>query len=311
MPGISIIMPARNAGTTIEASVRSVLAAPEVEELLVMENWSTDNTAEVLAGIDDPRLKVFDKPEEKYPNTLNTLMMKARYPYLGCCDSDDNYLPDRLPKQIAWMEAHPDYAATSAAYMTIDTQDAKIAELATEGEPRDVTDIFLGGKAITHFGTFVYRTDAVQKTGGFRDWFASCPDIDFLFRVAEQGRIWHDPTLMSFQYRLHDSSITHSLGNARRKFFDNCATEFALQRAKTGQDDLMRGTPPTPPEHDGAVRSSATQIAGQLEGQAWRSLEAGDKSEALSKMIQSIKAEPGALRRWAGLAKMVLRSPKA
>ena len=69
MPGISIIMPARNAGSTIEASVRSVLAAPEVEELLVMENWSTDNTAEVLAGINDPRLKVFDKPEEKYPNT--------------------------------------------------------------------------------------------------------------------------------------------------------------------------------------------------------------------------------------------------
>ena len=58
-PKVSVVLPVRNGVPYLRKAVQSVLAQTFADlELVVLENWSSDGTAEILAGFDDPRLRV-------------------------------------------------------------------------------------------------------------------------------------------------------------------------------------------------------------------------------------------------------------
>lgn len=314
MTSVSVIMPVLNVAPTIEAAMASVLAAPEVAELLVYDDGSTDGTAEILAAQPDPRVEVFRGVEGlRYPRTMNYLFDRASAPYVALCDGDDLYAPGRLPRQIAFLEGHPDYVAVSGAYASMTAEGAHVAPLADAGTAREVTEILQGGKPISHLATFLIRNAAMREVGSFRDWFENAFDLDLQFRLAHIGRIWHDPDMLAFHYRLHDASMTHKMSNARRQFFDRMVVEFARQRAETGEDDLMRGTPPTPPEPDAddagaAPRSVRDQIVGHIEGAAWRALADGRRGAAIWGMMRCIAWQPLSALRWRRLAVLAAKA---
>lgn len=311
MTKVSVVMPVRNVAATVKSAATSVLKSPEVAELLVYDSGSSDDTLAVLGSIDDPRLQVFDNDERglKYPLTMNFLFDCAAAPYVALCDGDDLYVEDRLKRQVAFLEAHPDHAAISTAYRTMTAQTRPVANLADTGEPRDVTDTLRSGRPVTHLATFLVRNDAMRATGYFRNWFENAFDLDLQFRLADVGPVWHDPTIIGLRYRLHDASMTHNLSNARRQFFDRCATEFALQRRESGADDLMRGTPPdAPPAGEGAAPFDVRdQIAGQIESEAWRALESGRRGDAVLGMMRCLRWKPASPRIWRSMATMLVK----
>lgn len=106
---VSVIMPTYNCGPYIAAAVESVLAQTISDwELIIVDDCSSDNTKEVLASyLKDPRIHYECLKENSGPACARTTALrKAGGRYIAFLDSDDLWRPDKLKKQIAFMEKH-------------------------------------------------------------------------------------------------------------------------------------------------------------------------------------------------------------
>src|SRR4051794_2590211 len=129
MPLISVIIPMRNAEPFVKAAVESVLAQGEVElEVIVIDDGSTDRSADVVRAIDDPRVRVIPGPQKGISAAFNTGLAEARGEFLARCDADDLSPPRRLEWQLEFLLEHPEFAAISGSFTTIDARGKTIAD---------------------------------------------------------------------------------------------------------------------------------------------------------------------------------------
>lgn len=108
---VSVIMPSYNASRYIGASIDSVLAQTYKNlELLITDDHSTDpETLELLKDYaeKDPRVRIFLMPENNGAGfARNNSIKEARGRYIAFCDSDDRWFPDKLEKQVNYMQKH-------------------------------------------------------------------------------------------------------------------------------------------------------------------------------------------------------------
>lgn len=307
MDDISVIMPAKNAAGTIETAMRSVLLQPHLLELIVIINGSTDDTADIVAGIGDERVRLLRA--EGYIEAINAGYAAAHGVFVARCDADDVYVQDRLGWQHDWLEAHPDYIAISSGYRSANSSGVPVADLACDGIGRDVTEPLLNGRPVTHHCTWLTRLSAVQAIGGARTWFYTAHDLDMQFRLAEQGAIWHEP-VSGYVYRLHDASHVHANPDELVSFYGRNARAFARQRRERGSDDLRDGHPPVfrPNIDQTGRRSAPRQVAGHSEAQAWRVFADGKSAQAIAILARSLKQTPFSARKWRDMASMLLKS---
>jgi hypothetical protein len=112
VPCISVLIPARNEEANIGAAVAAVLASQGVElELVVMDDGSTDATAEILAAIDDPRLRVaqggvLPSGWSGKQHACAALARLARHELLVFVDADVRLAPDALGRMAGYMARH-------------------------------------------------------------------------------------------------------------------------------------------------------------------------------------------------------------
>ena len=103
---VSIIMPSYNTASYIADSIRSVLAQTYPNwELLIVDDCSTDETDSVVASFGDPRIRYF-KNEKNGGAAVsrNRALREAKGKWIAFLDSDDLWTPDKLEKQIGFME---------------------------------------------------------------------------------------------------------------------------------------------------------------------------------------------------------------
>lgn len=112
-PRVSVLLPARNAGRTIDAAVTSILGQSfEPLELIAVDDASADDTrARLVAHARrDPRVRVLDGPGQGLVRALETGLVHCRAPLLARMDADDESHPTRLAKSVAALDADPTLA---------------------------------------------------------------------------------------------------------------------------------------------------------------------------------------------------------
>lgn len=121
MPRVSVIMPAYNAKKTIQASIESVVAQTVKDwELIVIDDGSCDETPLIIERLaaEDLRIKFFQNDKNRGVSyTRNRAIALAEGEWIAFLDSDDQWLPEKLEKQLALAVEHPDmvvcYTASS------------------------------------------------------------------------------------------------------------------------------------------------------------------------------------------------------
>lgn len=304
-------MPARNAVKTVADSVRSVLAQPEVSELVLVDDGSSDGTAELAKRAGDARLRVVPGPQKGVAAALNAGADAATAEFVARCDADDLYVPGRFEEQLGWLQAHPEYIAISGAFASMSPTGAHVADLIVDVCDPDITERLKAGRPTTHFCTWLLRREAWVLSGGARSWFVTGSDLDLQCRLAAAGRVWFEPRVV-YRYRLHGSSITHSRSKEQLAFYDHWVKEFARQRAERGSDDLDDGCPPPVPEFGSGHRLNSwrRQAIGHLMGRAWAAHGRGDSAEARRAALQAIRLNPCKVSSWKTLALVTVRKPK-
>jgi glycosyltransferase involved in cell wall biosynthesis len=117
-PRVSVLLPARNAGATVERAARSILAGTlRPLELLAVDDGSTDGTGRVLARLaeEDARVRVLDGGGRGLVAALHQALAVARAPLVARMDADDESLPGRLAAQVAALDAEPALAGVGSA----------------------------------------------------------------------------------------------------------------------------------------------------------------------------------------------------
>jgi glycosyltransferase involved in cell wall biosynthesis len=310
MPRVSIIMPMKNAEAFVAEAIASVLSQNADVELIVVDDGSTDRSAERVRTGSASNVRLVTGPRRGISAAFNAGLAAATAPLLARCDADDLYTPGRLDRQMAFLIANPNCVAVAGGYSTMDVGGNFVADYVSSDRSTDVTQELLSGKGRSHMCAYLFRTDVIRAVGGCREWFVTSEDADLQYRLAERGPVGYE-AFDAYRYRLHDTSITHTQSNPLKKWYADQAAVFLEQRRRGGRDDLDRGNPPLVPQFPSEKRlCSAQEIQDRLLAKAWQLHRQGDKSAALREGWRAAKARPGNLTGWRSYVSLwVKRSP--
>ena len=117
---VSVIMPAYNCERFIKQSIDSVLAQTYTNwELLIVDDCSTDRTADIISSFSDPRIHYQRNDQNRRcAYTRNQAIKQAKGRYIAFLDSDDIWLPEKLERQITFMQTH-NYPITYSPYFVL------------------------------------------------------------------------------------------------------------------------------------------------------------------------------------------------
>ncbi|WP_405179237.1 glycosyltransferase [Nocardia sp. NBC_01377] len=116
-PPVTVVVPAHNARAFLAEAVESVLAQDFTDyELLIVDDGSTDGTAEIAGGYRDPRVVVVRRTWEGVVGAANHALDRARGEFVARLDADDVMLPGRLAAQVAYLRGHAGVVAVGTDY---------------------------------------------------------------------------------------------------------------------------------------------------------------------------------------------------
>lgn len=188
-PAVSVVIPAWNAAWCIRRAVDSVLAQTHRDfELIVVDDGSTDDTAAALARY-GARVLVVAKRNGGLSSARNAGIAAARGAYVALLDADDWWLPEKLARQVAWMDAHPEAAFCSTAARVVNPHGEPIGEWRCRPSAGSALEaIFSANGYVAGSGSAVLaRRGALEAAGGFDETLRSLEDIDMWMRLAARG----------------------------------------------------------------------------------------------------------------------------
>lgn len=205
-PTVSVIMAAYNGAAWIDATIASVLGQSFDDfELIVVDDASTDDTLARLNGYDDPRLVVLPSARNGGPVVArNRAFAAARGRYIAGLDQDDLCHPDRLARQVAWLDAHPETVLLGTAMQDFwdDGRTRTNPDL-----PVATTPMLLAWRLLFRnplgWSTVMLRADTARRLPVFeRPERLYAEDFDLYHRMAPFGAIARLDTPL-LQYRRH------------------------------------------------------------------------------------------------------------
>ena len=113
-PRVSVVIPVFNGMNFVGEAIESVLAQQgPAFELLLVDDGSSDGIDAFAAGISDPRFRFVRQPRNMgAPAALNRGIRESRADLVCWLSHDDLFLPDKLRKQVLFMDAHPEFGAS-------------------------------------------------------------------------------------------------------------------------------------------------------------------------------------------------------
>jgi glycosyltransferase involved in cell wall biosynthesis len=187
-PVVSIIIPTYNRAKVIEKALRSALAQTYTDtEIIVADDGSRDQTAEVVAGLAEPRIRFVRKENGGCSSARNFGVSAARGRYVAFLDSDDEWDTHWLEAAIAALEADMRVGAVYGSLERIDENGRTFAilDLSLGGRHDEATVEYVLSQCQGLLGSnVVARTQAVKDIGGWDETFPTSGDLDFGLRLA-------------------------------------------------------------------------------------------------------------------------------
>ncbi|MCK4820837.1 glycosyltransferase family 2 protein, partial [bacterium] len=108
-PTISVIMSVYNDETFVEMAIISLLVQTFSDfEVIIIDDGSSDNTAELIERIKDPRIVLIKRQNSGLTKSLNYALSRAKGKWIARQDADDMSIYTRFEQQIAFLEKHPE-----------------------------------------------------------------------------------------------------------------------------------------------------------------------------------------------------------
>jgi glycosyltransferase involved in cell wall biosynthesis len=198
----------------LPGALESVLAQTFGDyEVLVMDDDSTDETADVLAGYGD-RIRVVRQPNGGRSAARNTAVREARAPFVSFLDSDDRWLPDKLERQVPVLEASERVAMVHGHVDVVDgagdpepDETARHHAMFSEAHANGVTYAGYAFDCRCFSSAMTARVSAIESVGLY-DPALLLDDYDLYLRLALDWEIVFLEGPAMALYRHHEGQMT-------------------------------------------------------------------------------------------------------
>ena len=186
-PLISVIGAVYNGEKYLEDALQSIFAQTFYDfEYIMVNDASTDGSAECLSRINDPRLRIITNNEQLgLTKSLNIAASQARGEFLARMDADDISLPHRFQLQIDFLQSHPKIAMVGSSYYVINEEGAILMLLPVLTDPRQINEGLLKQNWFGH-GSVIMRKSVFDELGGYNEQFIYAQDYDLWLRISER-----------------------------------------------------------------------------------------------------------------------------
>jgi glycosyltransferase involved in cell wall biosynthesis len=215
-PRVSVLMPVRNGLPWLREALESLASQTLTDfELVVLEDGSTDGTADFLASWRDDRMRVIPTGGVGIAVALNIGLGAASAPLVARHDADDVSVPERLAVQTEYLTQHPDVAvlATVADYIDDDGRPVDNEWVQTIRRQQDVAvtpeqirELMPLTCCMTH-GSILARTACLRAAGGYRPSMAPAEDYDLWLRLLPAVQLAKLPERL-YRYRVHAAQVS-------------------------------------------------------------------------------------------------------
>lgn len=238
---VDVIIPIYNAASTLEEAVGSIQKQSySAIRIVLVDDGSTDETPNLLAKIAaaDSRVIVLRQENSGIVDALNQGWKACDAPLIARHDADDIAAPDRLAKQVAFLEKNPDVIAVSGAFRHIDSAGETTGKIVLLPPLSDANPKWVPAREPYLLHPFLMlRRAALEAVGGYRYVFHA-EDADLYWRLQEQGKLVNLGDVLG-DYRLSSDSVSsRSIINGRIQALSSQLAAISAVRRRTNRHDI-------------------------------------------------------------------------
>jgi glycosyltransferase involved in cell wall biosynthesis len=205
-PLVSVIMPVHNGAEWLAETLQALYVQTyQTFEIILIDDASTDNIDQVLSRQVDERLRVLRLPNNVGVSAArNRGIKEALGPYVAFCDADDLCLPQRLQKQVEFLETHPEVGFCGSALTCFDTEDRETVQHPLEHE--QIRRRLMEGNCFG-LSTVMIRTSLLMNCQ-FDPNLKAAEDYDLWTRLVGSGVFAANLAQVLVKYRIHSQQAS-------------------------------------------------------------------------------------------------------
>lgn len=230
-PKVSVLLPVYNAEKFVAEAIDSILSQTFADfEFIIINDGSTDRTAEIIRNYKDSRIRFFDnRKNQGLIAALNQGLDIALGEYIARMDADDIAYPERLARQIEFMDANCSVGIVSSNVRIFGDRFGELGDKRNEDSKNPIS---LGVLDWFH-GCKLYHPAAMMRISFLKKFnlhynpdYIACEDYELWSRAARYTKIVNIQDVL-LNYRWHDGSVTTLQRNVQ------------LENTKRVQDNIL------------------------------------------------------------------------
>lgn len=207
-PKVSVLMPCYNGARYIQQAIKSILDQDMTDwELIIVDDGSTDDSRAIIDSFRDDRIHCITNPTNLgVVASRNAATKKAKGKYLSIMDTDDVARPDKLSRQVDFLEKNQDFALVGSWARLIDDRGRDTGKYwKLKSEPDKIKAELIFRNYFVHSAILVHREIALKFP--YENGLEIGEDYKFIWDVSRESKVANLNELL-ISYRLHDANIT-------------------------------------------------------------------------------------------------------
>jgi len=207
-PCVSVVMPVYNGEAFLREAIESILAQTFTDfELLLINDGSTDGTQAIINTYrQDQRLRCISRPNRGLIASLNEGWQRARGSYIARMDADDVSAPERLERQVAFLDAHAEIGLVGSAVWIIDAQGQRSGLVVLPETHHMIAWRLCFEDPIVH-PTVLIRRPLLERADGYDPAMPHAEDYDLWRRLSGLTRLHNLPEVL-LSLRRHSANVS-------------------------------------------------------------------------------------------------------
>lgn len=211
---VSVITPFLNAEPFLKETIESVLSQSyDAWELFLIDDGSTEGSTEIARGYAEqyPE-KIYYLEHEGHRNlgpsaSRNLGIVHARGEYIAFLDADDLWVPQRLEKQVSFLDAHPEIALLGSWYSLIDEHGSCLEKVRPPCDYQELGWALFFANPFATSAVMIRREPVLGRVGLHDESYAYAQDYDLWCRIADHLPVANLPDFLACR-RVHSASLT-------------------------------------------------------------------------------------------------------
>jgi glycosyltransferase involved in cell wall biosynthesis len=206
-PKVTVLMPVYNGEKYLDEAIDSILGQTFKDfEFLIVNDGSTDKTGEILKSYNDLRIKIINNEKNiGLTKSLNKGLKSARGEYIARQDADDISMPERLEKEVEFLEMHQDYAVVGTFAKIINENSKILYFLERPVEDSKIREVFKKDNCIIH-GSSMIRKACLSEIGFYNELMLRSQDYELWLRLSKKYRFANIAKYL-YMWRKHNENI--------------------------------------------------------------------------------------------------------